>query len=120
MSRFAASFAADADFVNVVGAWWRGRKEIEEEHAARHADRFKNSRMEMQLASFREIGPGTGVLHVTWRLEGHAESGPTVTADPRHGIWSWTVRGRDGQLEIVSSHNTDVLATVPVPATAGS
>jgi SnoaL-like domain len=35
MRRFAACFAADADFVNVVGAWWRGRAEIEEKHYSR-------------------------------------------------------------------------------------
>ena len=33
MSRFAACFAADADFVNVAGAWWHGREEIEERGA---------------------------------------------------------------------------------------
>ena len=116
MARFAACFAKDADFVNVVGAWWRGRKEIEEEHAARHADRFKNSRIQVRLASFREIAPSIAVLHVPWRLDGHAESGPSVTADTRRGIWSWTVRQHDGQLEIVSSHNTDVLGALPASA----
>jgi uncharacterized protein (TIGR02246 family) len=110
MSRFAAAFAPDADFVNVVGDWWRGRDEIEGKHAARHADTFKNSTMQMQLASFKEIGPAIGVAHVTWRLEGHAESGPRRTTDTRNGIWTWTVRQRGDKLEIVSSHNTDVLA----------
>jgi uncharacterized protein (TIGR02246 family) len=118
MARFAACFATDADFVNVAGAWWRGRKEIEEEHAARHADRFNNSRMQVRLASFREIGTGIGVMHVTWRLDGHAESGPRMTTDPRRGIWSWTVRRHDGQLEIVSSHNTDVIDALPTSAGA--
>ena len=113
MVRFAACFATDADFVNVAGAWWRGRAEIEERHAASHADIFKNSTMQVQLASFKEIGPGIGVMHVTWRLEGHAESGPWRTTDPRRGIWSWTVRDRQDRLEIIASHNTDVLAASP-------
>ena len=77
MARFAACFATDADFVNVTGAWWRGRAEIEEKHAASHADMFKNSTMQVQLASFKEIGASIGLMHITWRLEGHAESGPT-------------------------------------------
>ena len=29
MSRFAARFAEDADFINVRGWWWRGRDEID-------------------------------------------------------------------------------------------
>lgn len=114
MSRFAACFAADADFVNVAGAWWRGREEIEEKHAASHADRFKNSAMRLELAAFKEISPGVGVMHVRWQLEGHGESGPRRTTDTRRGIWSWTVREHGGKLEIVSSHNTDVLAASPI------
>jgi uncharacterized protein (TIGR02246 family) len=109
MKRFAACFAADADFVNVAGVWLRGRDEIEHKHAASHAGRFKNSTMRLQVAAAKEIDPGIGVLHVTWQLDGHSESGPRKTADTRRGIFSWTVRERSGQLEIVSSHNTDVL-----------
>jgi uncharacterized protein (TIGR02246 family) len=118
MRSFAARFAADADFVNVAGAWWRGRTEIEEKHAARHADMFKNSTIKLQLAALREITPGIGVMHVTWQLEGHAESGPRRTTNTRYGIWSWTVREHNGKLEIVSSHNTDVIAAPPASAGA--
>jgi uncharacterized protein (TIGR02246 family) len=107
--RFAACFAADADFVNVAGAWWRGREEIEERHAARHADMFKNSTMRLELAAFKEVGPEIGVVHVRWQLDGHGVSGPRRTTQTRRGIWSWTMRRHDGKLEIVSSHNTDVL-----------
>jgi uncharacterized protein (TIGR02246 family) len=110
MKRFAACFAEDADFVNVAGAWMRGRDDIEAKHAASHADRFKNSTMQMQVAAFKQVGSGVGVMHVTWQLDGHGASGPRRTTDPRRGIWSWTIRERDGRLEIVSSHNTDVLA----------
>ena len=111
MSRFAASFAADADFVNVVGEWMRGRDQIENEHAAMHAGQFKDSTMRLELAASREIGPGVGVMHVRWWLDGHGPSGPTRTTAIRRGIWSWTVRDEGGKLEVVSSHNTDMLAT---------
>lgn len=116
MSRFAACFTADADFINVAGAWWRGREEIEERHAARHTDMFKNSTMRLELAAFKEVGPEIGVMHVRWQLDGHGESGPRQTTETRHGIWSWTVRRHDGTLEIVSSHNTDVLNPSPTSA----
>ena len=110
MKRFAACFADDADFVNVGGTWWRGREEIEQKHAAVHAGRFKESMMQMQLAAFREIGPGVAVTHITWRFDGHGESGPTRTTETRRGVMSWTVRERDGKVEIISSHNTDLLS----------
>ena len=110
MKRFAACFADDADFVNVGGMWWRGREEIEQKHAAVHAGRFKESSMQMQLAAFREIAPGVAVTHITWQLDGHGESGPTRTTETRRGVMSWTVRDRDGKVEIISSHNTDVFS----------
>lgn len=109
MRRFAACFAEDADFVNVGGVWIRGREEIEEKHARSHAGRFKGSTMQMKLAALKGIVPGVAVAHVTWRMEGHQESGPKRTTGTRIGIWTWTVRDRGGRLEIIASHNTDTL-----------
>jgi uncharacterized protein (TIGR02246 family) len=109
MARFAACFSADADFVNVVGAWWKGRDEIEQQHAASHAGHFRESVMRAHLAAFKEIGPGVGVGHVTWQLEGHGVSGPHRTTEPRRGIWTWTMRERGDALEIVASQNTDIV-----------
>ncbi len=118
MRRFAACFAADADFVNVGGAWWRGRDEIEERHAASHAGPFEESVLTPVLAAFKEVGPEIGVAHVTWELRGHRASGPRRTTEARRGIWTWTVRERDDRLEIVASQNTDVLAGGPQPGPA--
>ena len=110
MSRFAACFADDADFVSVLGAWWRGREEIAQNLARQHAGRFKDSTMRLRLAAFKEIVPDVAVMHVRWQMEGHERSGPRPTVDTRSGIWSWIVRARDGEAEIVSSHNTDVVS----------
>jgi hypothetical protein len=75
--------------------------------------------MRLELAAFKDVGPEIGVMHVRWQLDGHGVSGPRRTTETRRGIWSWTVRQHDGKLEIVSSHNTDVLtpsnASAPPP-----
>jgi uncharacterized protein (TIGR02246 family) len=112
MSRFAACFAEDADFVNVRGWWWHGRGEIEQKHALFHETIFSESTMALELASVRELAPGVVVAHVSWRMIGHEVGGPEQTPEPRMGIWSWVIRDRDGVVEIVTSHNTD---TLPVP-----
>jgi len=109
MTRFAACFAVDADFVNVGGMWWKGRPEIEQRHAAVHAGPFRESVLTQELAAFREVGPGVGLAHITWQLVGHAPSGPRQTTDVRRGIQTWTVRAHDGVLEIVAAQNTDAL-----------
>jgi uncharacterized protein (TIGR02246 family) len=112
MSRFAARFAEDADFINVRGRWWQGREEIEQRHTLLHETIFRESSMSLELASTREVCPGVVLAHVRWRMIGHEFGGPDHTSDPRTGIWSWVVRDRDGSAEIVSSQNTD---TVEVP-----
>jgi uncharacterized protein (TIGR02246 family) len=109
MRRFADCFAADADFVNVLGQWLQGREEIERTHTRVHETIFADSRMELQLASVRDVGPGIQVAHVKWRMTGHAVGGPQRTMEPRTGLFSWVLRQREGTQEIVSSHNTDVI-----------
>ena len=104
MRRFAACFADDADFVNVAGVWWHGREVIEEKHVAAHAEGLKHSTMRIQLAALKQIGRGIAVAHATWRLD-RSDTGAT-----RSGVMSWTVRDRNGTIEIVSAHNTDTVA----------
>jgi uncharacterized protein (TIGR02246 family) len=109
MNSFAAHFAEDADFINVRGWWWRGRDEIERRHAVLHETMFGESSMSLELASARKLCPGVVLAHVRWRMIGHEFGGPDATSEPRTGIWSWVVRNRDGSVEIVSSHNTDIV-----------
>lgn len=47
MDAFAALFAADADFVNVIGTRWIGRDAIKQHHAASHATIFKSSTLKI-------------------------------------------------------------------------
>jgi uncharacterized protein (TIGR02246 family) len=111
MRRFAACFAEDADFVNVRGWWWRGREEIERNHALLHETIFADSSMQLELAALKEVGPDVAVAHVKWSMAG--------VDTPRVGIWSWTIRDREGRLEIVSAHNTDTAEIPPGHPLAG-
>jgi uncharacterized protein (TIGR02246 family) len=113
MERFASLFAVDADFVNVRGWWWRGREEIQKNHATLHRTSFKESTMDLELSGVKEVAPAVVVLHVKWRMTGHGASGVDLTAEPRNGIWSWVALDRDGSFQIASSHNTDTLPAPP-------
>ena len=120
MARFAACFAEDADFVNVRGWWWRGRKQIEDNHALFHETIFSNSRMQLECAAIKDVDSGVVVAHVKWQMVGHEVGGPDQTSEPRVGIWSWVIRDRAGRPEIVSSHNTDTIEIPPThPLAAG-
>ena len=113
MARFAGCFAEDADFVNVRGWWWKGRAEIERNHALSHETMFRDSTIRLELASAKELGAIIVIAHVRWQMVGHEHSGPEQTSQPRAGIWTWVVRDRGETLEIVASHNTDTMDLAP-------
>ncbi len=54
---FGGLYTEDADFVNVLGMWWKGRERIEREHAARHADVFRNSTLTILENDVRFLRP---------------------------------------------------------------
>ena len=53
MNAFSELFAADAEFVNVVGLWWKGKPEIKNAHEFTHQSIFKNSRLSIEEVSTR-------------------------------------------------------------------
>jgi len=84
MDAFGKLFALDADFVNVQGNWWKGRKEIQMKHAWSHgaiprdtpgfdkADPhygiFKNSTMKFNDIEARFLRKDVAIARVKWEL----------------------------------------------------
>jgi uncharacterized protein (TIGR02246 family) len=110
MTALAALFAEDADFVNVVGLWWRSRAEIEAAHAATHATIFKDSRLEGDVAEVTSLGQGTAALHVTWTL-----TGQSTPAEPRQGILLLILADTPDGWRIRIAQNTDIVPGVLAP-----
>jgi len=113
-------FADDADFVNVVGIWWRSRQEIEGAHAATHRTLFKDSTLSGRIASVKLLRPDVAVVHVAWSLKGSRtpdgqpmpeRTGILVFVATREGE-GWTIR---------AAQNTDIVAgaLAPPPPAAG-
>lgn len=78
MNAFAELFAPDAEFVNVVGLWWKGRDEIKKAHEFTHATMFKNSRLTITDVSIRFPVASIAIARSRWVLEGH------VSPEGRH------------------------------------
>ncbi len=107
----AALFADDADFVNVIGLWWRGRAEIAERMRGNHATIFRESRLTPDQTRVRFLRPDVALVHTTWELAGQrTRDGRAVP--PRTGIATFVLAKRDGTWSISAFHNTDV---VPPP-----
>jgi uncharacterized protein (TIGR02246 family) len=111
MAAFAELFAENAQFVNVVGLWWRGRQEIREAHAFSHATMFRQSTLRIEETSARFVAPQLALVRARWTLRGHVSPDGTPLPE-RGGLLLTTLSRARGRWEIVDSQNTDIVEGV--------
>ena len=111
MAAFAELFAHDAEFVNVVGLWWKGATEIKAAHEFAHATMFKASRLKMLEVSVRLPAPELALARARWLLEGHLAPDGSALA-PRKGILVLLIELDTGKGLIVDAQNTDIIEDV--------
>lgn len=111
IAAFADLFSEDAEFVNVVGLWWKGRSEIKGAHEFTHQTMFRNSRLSIAEVSVRFPTPGIAIARSRWTLVGHVspEGGPLPA---RNGILVNTLQKMGGSWRIIDSQNTDIVEGV--------
>lgn len=115
MEALAALFTEDADFVNVVGTWWKGREEIKAAHTATHDTIFKNSYLEGEIAATKDLGSGVAALYLTWQLSGMSDPDGKL-APPRLGILLFILKQvPDIGWRINVAQNTDIVEGAMVP-----
>lgn len=108
MAAFARLFAPDAEFVNVVGLWWKGREQIKAAHEHTHATMFRNSRLTISEVGVRFPQPDLALARANWTLEGHVA--PDGAALPARTGLLLNVLQRDGAgWAIIDSQNTDIV-----------
>lgn len=111
MAAFAELFAFDAEFVNVVGMWWKGRAEIRQAHEFTHSTIFKNSRLTTSDTAIRFPTPDFAIARSRWYLEGHT-SPEGAALPPRNGILVHLIALTEGKWSIIDSQNTDIIEGV--------
>lgn len=116
MAALAGLFAEDADFVNVVGIWWRDRRAIEEAHAFAHRTFFRNSRLQIDEAAVKHLRPDLATVHSTWTLYGQEEPDGRAGA-PRRGVLLLVASHEADGWRIRTAQNTDI---VPQALTAAA
>ena len=111
MEAFAELFAPDAEFVNVVGMWWKGRAEIKAAHEFTHSTMFKSSRLTILETSVRFPAPQLAIARSRWLLENHV--GPDGEPLPaRHGVLVNLLARQGGRWSIIDAQNTDIIEGV--------
>jgi len=115
---FAAPFAPDADYVNVLGRYSTGRDVIEKEHTALFSTIHKESHNLRAVQSIRFLRPDVAVVHVEGRLW------TRPGGEPRgHNINLMVMTKDDGKWSIAAFQNTPIrepgagVPDAPAPAT---
>jgi uncharacterized protein (TIGR02246 family) len=123
MAAFGILFMMDADFVNVGGRWWKGRDDIQRNHAFMHATiaqdasgvdvparaygLFKTSTYRFDRIDVRFLGNDLAVAHGAWTMTGDAR-----TSEPRHGMMTFVLKLDGGRWLIAAAQNTEIARRV--------
>jgi uncharacterized protein (TIGR02246 family) len=114
---YAALFTADADVVNVVGWWWKGRDELERKLTEAFKFVFKDSRLTITDVETRFIGPDVAVAHARWSMTGART--PAGIPEPREGIQTLVFTKEGGHWLIAAFQNTHSVPERPFPTGPG-
>ena len=103
-----ALFAEDADFVNVVGIWWRDRGAIARAHQYALASYFRRTTLRTGRVRMRRLGADAAVVHCRLRLDGQLAPDGTG-AGPRQTILMAVLRRTPEGWQAVAAQNTDIV-----------
>jgi uncharacterized protein (TIGR02246 family) len=108
-------FTDDADVVNVLGWWWRGRPTLEARLAQAFSFVFKDSRLTITEVTIRYLTPDIAVAHVRWTMTGAKSPDGSTANIPQQGIQTQVLRKQDGVWRIIVFQNTNSVPERPFP-----
>lgn len=98
---------ADADWVNVVGMWWRGIGQVQFAHQAFHKTMFAQVRLSKVSVDIRFVTKDVAVVHWETRADGYTTpSGQQVPAGNNMALIVF-VR-RDGRWLMTAAENVNI------------
>jgi ketosteroid isomerase-like protein len=119
MEAFAKLFAPDADYVNVVGKWTKGRRAIQTSHAYLHGTisvdtpgvgvprerygAFKTSKLRLTQIDVRFLRKDVAVTHESWEMTDDAR-----TMSPRKFVLTAVLTREDGVWLIAALQDTEI------------
>ena len=99
-------FVPDADFVNVVGIWWRSARQIRKAHDYGFKRIFQNGHLRIVDLKTRELSPDIHVVHSVSTLDGQTSLDGSE-AGQRVAVISMVTQRQEDGFRIVSCQNTD-------------
>jgi len=100
-------FTSDAEWVNVVGMWWRGLADVKRAHRLYHETVFANTPFTIDAIHVRSVTPDTAIAVVRW------SKGSFVPPDgkprpPGKDMMSLVLVKQAGRWLIAAGHNTTI------------
>jgi uncharacterized protein (TIGR02246 family) len=112
---YANLFTEDADVVNVLGWWWKGRPQIESKLSAAHAFVFRESALTIDKVDIRFLNPEFAVAHVLWSMTGAKSATGNSSHVPQKGIQTQLLQKHADKWLIATFQNTNGVPEVPFP-----
>lgn len=101
--------------MNVGARRWKGRQQIEAEHASR-LSQFRESTWSTQAVKIQFIKPDVALAHVDWALQGDKDPDGTPRS-ARGGVFTWVVVKQGSGWLIRAAQNTNLGPNNPAQAT---
>jgi len=109
MKAYVSYMTEDADWVNVVGMWWKGRDQVYRAHEAYHRTIFKNRQLhEPEIVSLRSITSYVVIATIIQAADGFTTPDGRVEPPGRATLTEVFVR-RDGKWLLTEGHNTTIV-----------
>lgn len=107
MTEMATLLADDAEWVNVVGMWWRGKADVRQAHVVYHETIFKKTPYQLQAVAVRFVTPDTAIANVKWKKGSFTAPDGNVYPEAEDMMSLLWVKRNDKWL-IVLGHNTTI------------
>lgn len=112
---YSALFTEDADVVNVLGWWWKGRPQLESKLTAAYAFVFRESALTIDDVDVKFLKPDIAIAHVRWSMTGAKSATGNASLIPQKGIQTQVLQKHTGKWLIAVFQNTNGVPEVPFP-----
>jgi uncharacterized protein (TIGR02246 family) len=107
MNAMASLFTEDAEWVNIVGMWWRGLLEVKRGHQWVHEVLFKNTSIHIDSCFVRMVTQETAINVVTWSKGSFVTPDGKQVPEGKDRMTLFLVKRGDRWL-VASGHNTTI------------